>query len=118
MEELSLTGSRYTPQLRGVCTTNFASLVAGKDPARIRLLRFWNPSLGHIFRNRESTSRRLDGDQCTVRQHTGHRWDLWLGRGDQESRKAVELWKVKTNDNSSDVITKPFINDRFEMLSK
>ncbi|ETI49223.1 hypothetical protein F443_06862, partial [Phytophthora nicotianae P1569] len=37
MEELSLTDSRYTPQLRGVCTTNFASLVAGKDPARIRL---------------------------------------------------------------------------------
>lgn len=35
----------------------------------------------------------------------------------QVAKKTVELWKVKTDDNPSDLMTKLLASDKFEMLN-
>lgn len=34
-----------------------------------------------------------------------------------ETKKTMELWKVKTDVNPSDLMTKPLVSERFEMLN-
>ncbi|KAE8981056.1 hypothetical protein PF011_g22184 [Phytophthora fragariae] len=54
----------------------------------------------------------------TYSRRTRHIELRWHYVRDQVAKKTVELWKVKTDDNPSDLMTKPLASDRFEMLNQ
>ncbi|OWZ09604.1 Copia type Polyprotein [Phytophthora megakarya] len=53
----------------------------------------------------------------TYSRRTRHIELRWHYVRDLVTKKMVTLWKVKTDDNPSDVMTKPLASDRFEMLN-
>ncbi|GMF55152.1 unnamed protein product [Phytophthora fragariaefolia] len=53
----------------------------------------------------------------TYNRRTRHIELRWHYVRDQVVKKTVELWKVKTDVNPSDLMTKPLASDRFELLN-
>ncbi|KAG3063696.1 hypothetical protein PI124_g22599 [Phytophthora idaei] len=54
----------------------------------------------------------------TYSRRTRHIELRWHYVRDQIAKKTVELWKVKTDDNPSDMMTKALASERFEALGK
>ncbi|KAG3012430.1 hypothetical protein PC121_g15203 [Phytophthora cactorum] len=54
----------------------------------------------------------------TYSRRTRHIELRWHYVRDQIAKKTVELWKVKTDDNPSDMMTKTLASERFEALGK